>query len=274
MESLELLLKEETVKKRLVRARKSIAQEEIEFEIPVGAELQSRMHRTMEVIYLIFNEGFHSGKKDVLIREDLCGEGIRLAKLLLTNNLTATGDAHALFALFCFHSSRLRSKIDANHEIISLKDQDRNLWYKPLINLGLAQLDKGWESEKGIYHYEAAIAAEHVRALNYESTDWSQILKWYRVLNEMQSSAFIQLNMSTVLLQLANYTDAKAVLESIDQNQLEQRVYLYYGLWAEYYMQIGQLELSLKAIDQAIELVCNESEKAYLEKKRQLILVE
>jgi len=99
-----LLLKEETVKKRLVRARKSIAKLDLEFKIPQGADLPSRLNRVLEVLYLIFNEGFHSGRKEILVRKELCGEAMRFCQMLLKNPFTKTAKAHALFGLMCFHS--------------------------------------------------------------------------------------------------------------------------------------------------------------------------
>lgn len=265
-----LLLKEETVKKRLTRARKAITTEEIAFEIPVGQELPQRLHRVLEVVYLIFNEGFHSGQKDVLVREELCGEALRLCKLLLGNKHTATGDAYALFALCCFHAARLRSKVNEDGEALSLKEQDRSQWYKPLIQMGYRAMGQATTTteELGVYHFEAAIAAEHVMARSYEKTDWKQILAWYQQLHAFQPSPFIKLNMATVQLQLGAFKEAKNLLESIEQEQLEQRAYLYHGLWAEYYHLQGQQQEALKAIDDALAMVTNDVERRFLQKKK------
>lgn len=263
-----LLLKEETVKKRLVRARKAITAEQVAFEIPVGDALPVRLHRVMEVIYLIFNEGFHSGQKEKLIREDLCGEALRLCKLLLTNKHTGTGDAQALFALFCFHSARLRSKVNEHNEVLSLKEQDRSTWHFPLIKMGHETMNKAVQHPFGVYHFEAAIAAEHVMANSYEETNWKQILHWYEQLHRLQPSPFHQLNMATVQLQLGDFKAAKVLLDATDVQALEQRVYLYHGLWAEYHYLQGSKDDGLSAIQRALDLVINESERQYLEKKQ------
>lgn len=263
-----LLLKEETVKKRLVRARKAIAEKDIAFEIPTGAALPHRLQRVLEVIYLIFNEGFHSGQKETLVREELCGEALRLCKLLQNNPHTATGDAQALFALCCFHSARIRSKVNEQGDVLSLKQQDRSLWYAPLIHVGYVALDKAVNHPFGIYHYEAVIAAEHVMAKSYEETNWKQILGWYEELQSLQPSPFIQLNMATVHLQLEAFDQAEALLQLIDENALEQRQYLYHGLWAEYHFKLGSKAEGLKAIDEALAQVSNTSERAFLEKKK------
>lgn len=263
-----LLLKEEAVRKRLQRSRKAIVKEGIAFVIPVGPELADRLPRVLEVVYLIFNEGFHSGKQNTLVREDLCGEALRLCKLLLSNPNTATADAQALFALFCFHAARLRSKVNEAQEVLSLKEQDRSLWYAPLIELGYASLDKAAEGPFGVYHYEAAIAAEHVIAKSYEDTNWGQIFEHYQRLHALQPSAFVQLNMATVLIQMKRYAEAESMLSTIESSALEQRAYLFHGLWAEYYHAIGKEEEGCAAIDRAIAMVRNTSEKNYLKKKK------
>lgn len=266
-----LLLKEETVKKRLSRARKMIQTENIAFEIPNGLDLEHRLARVLEVIYLIFNEGFHSSNRDILIREDLCGEAMRLAKTLLSNTFTATPDSYAVFALFCFQSARLRSKINDQQEIISLKDQDRSTWYKSLIALGNRTMEKAVNTDSfGYYHYEAAIAAEHVKASSYSATDWDKILTWYERLNELEPAPFNLLNMAVVQLQKKNFEAAKELLDKIDPIGLEQRAYLYYGTYAEYAFQIGNGEEALVRIKLAIELVENKSELAYLKMKEEL----
>lgn len=264
-----LLLKEETVKKRLIRARKAIKSHKLSFEIPQGKLLSKRLDRVLEVIYLIFNEGFHSNKKEILIREDLCGEAMRLCRMLLKNKLTASTSAYALFALFCFHSSRLRSKINEQNEIISLKEQDRSLWYQPLIALGNNAMNKAIGAEEfSSYHYEAAIAAEHIAAKTYEETHWDNILMWYERLHEREPSAINCLNRVVVHIQRKDFTAAEQLLKQVAPHELEQRAYLYYGTYAEFYKQNGQISEALLSLEKAIELVNNEAELKYLQRKK------
>ncbi|MDN5204875.1 sigma-70 family RNA polymerase sigma factor [Fulvivirgaceae bacterium BMA10] len=264
-----LLLREETVKKRLVRARKMIQEKHIAFEIPGELNLAPRLDRVLKVIYLIFNEGFHSSRKDMLIREDLCGEAMRLVKVLLNNQYTATPASRALFALFCFQAARLRSKTNDQKEIISLRDQDRSEWYMPLIALGHRTMNKAVDTETfSQYHYEAAIAAEHSQASSYHETNWDKILVWYERLNELEQSPMNLLNMAVVQLQRKDLKAVKSLLEKIQPNLLEQRAYLYYGTFAEYAYQIGNREESLIYIDKAIKLVKNEAELNYLGRQK------
>lgn len=265
-----LLLKEETVKKRLVRSRKMIAQKSVKFEIPLGKNLELRLARVLEVIYLIFNEGFHSNRKEILIREDLCGEAMRLAQVLLKNTITATSESHALFALFCFQTARLKSKINDQNEIISLKEQDRSQWYGPLIKLGHQHMNRAVEATFfGHYHYEAAIAAEHIMAPSYDKTDWDKILLWYQKLNDLEHSPFNLLNMAVVQLQLKKLNEAESLLKQVKPEDLEQRAYLYYGTYAEYYYVSGNNAEAVRLVDKAKELVSNESELNYLARKKE-----
>ncbi len=269
-----LLLKDETIKKRLVRARKSIASSDLEFKIPQGADLPSRLNRVLEVLYLIFNEGFHSGKKEILVRKDLCGEAMRLCQMLLKNSFTETPKTHALFGLMCFHAARMEGKLNEENEIIDLKNQDRSKWFGPLVIIGNQAMIKAVESgEYSTYHYEAAIAAEHLKAKTFEETDWSQIHNYYQQLYELQPTEFNLLNIAFVKMQLGKLEESKAILESFHPKDLEQRAYLYHGAFAEYHLLKNEKSKALNCLDEALKLVKNEAEKRYLEEKRESISI-
>ena len=264
-----LLLKEETIKKRLSRARKSIKDNDIAFSIPQGADLPTRLDRVLEVLYLIFNEGFQSVKNEMVIRKELCGEGMRLCKLLLSNEYTKTDKAYALFALMCFHAARLDSKVNEANELIDLKNQDRSKWHAPLILMGNSAMDQAVKNgHYSSYHYEAAIACEHLISKDFASTDWQKILMWYERLASLQSTPFTRLNIAMVHIQLKAFEKASDLLVEIDPLSLEQRSYLYYGAWAEYYIGQGAFDKALKSLDTAIEHVSSSAEKNYLLKKR------
>ena len=266
-----LLLKEETIKKRLLRARKVIQTDNIAFEIPNDIALTKRLNRVLEVIYLIFNEGFHSNRKDLFIREELCGEAMRLSKILLSNSLTATADSYALFALFCFQSSRLESKIDVNGDIMSIDKQDRSTWFEPLISLGHLNMEKAVESgDYGQYHYESAIAAEHIQATTYSETNWHQILHWYTQLYRIDHTTINALNIAVVQLQLKNFEAVKYQLDHINSADLEQKMYLYMGTYAAYYHEIGASKKAIEYIEQAIKLVENQFELKFLQEKKKI----
>jgi len=265
-----LLTKEDTITKRLRRAKQTIIKNNIQFDFPPPHQVQDRLVRVMEVVYLTFNEGFHSTNTDKLIREDLCGEAIRLCKLLLKREKFRSGSLYTLFALLCFHASRLESKTNDAHEIVDIRDQDRSKWFFPLIQIGNGAMNKAMEYEDvSIYHYEAAIAAEHIKAKTFEETDWSKILIWYTQLLGLQPNTFTLLNIAIVNLQLKHFETVKNILETLVVSDLGQREYLYYGCYSEYYAKRDDLVLAISYIDKAILKTTNSLEKAYLKRKRE-----
>ena len=267
-----LLTKEETIKKRLLRARKVIKTKNLAFKIPQGNELPERIESVLNVIYLIFNEGFHSNKKDILIQKELCGEAIRLCKMLLKNKYTKTSDVYALFALMCFHSARLDAKINTENELLDLKTQDRNKWSFPLIQLGNAMMNKAVKTENfSRYHYEAAIVGEHIKAPSFEQTNWEKILDWYKCLYQLNPTPSYLLTMAVVCLQNKNYIKANYFFEQINPDDLAQRAYLFYGAKADYFNKTNKKKEALKAIDLALGKVTNKLEKEFLEKKKQVL---
>ncbi len=264
-----LLTKEDTINKRLSRAKQTIIANKLKFDFPHQNQIQDRLARVMEVLYLTFNEGFHSTNRDKLIREDLCGEAIRLCKLLLKKEKFRSGALYALFALFCFHASRLESKTNEANEIVDIKEQDRKTWYFPLIKMANVAMNKAMEYEDmSIYHYEAAIAAEHIKAKTFEETNWEKILTWYTLLQELKPDTFTLLNMAIVNLQLNNFDAGKNILDGLSISDLGQRAYLYYGSYAEYYAKRDDLILAISYLEKAISTTSNSLEKAYLTKKK------
>ncbi len=269
-----LLLKPETVKKRLTRARKAINEKKINFKFPSKNKLPERLHSVLEVVYLIFNEGFHSNHQKLLVRKELCGEALRLTKLILSKEELRCGTSYALFGLLCFHSARLETKVDENFESIDLKNQDRSKWYFPLVELGnQAMLKAADYIDYSTYHIEAAIAAEHLKAKSFEATNWKKILELYQELQQVQNSDIVSLSMSIVLIQLNKNQEALEILQNLKTENLEQRTYLYYGVMAKYYKSIGQIKKAVNYLDIAIEKVPNQVEKNYLIKKRDRLIV-
>tara|TARA_R110002096_G_scaffold183981_1_gene362269 strand:- start:13571 stop:14824 length:1254 start_codon:yes stop_codon:yes gene_type:complete len=264
-----LLTKEDTIKKRLSRARKTIQDSKLKFKIPQGNALPQRLESVMEVLYLIFNEGFHSNKQEKLIRKELCGEAIRLTQILLKNTHTRTPDVYALCALMCFHAARLETKTNTENELLDLKTQDRSQWYFPLIKLGNTMMHKAVENtEFSCYHYEAAIAAEHLKAARFEDTNWDKILYWSQCLNTLQPMPSHLLTMAVVCMQKLDYKIAKSYLNKLKPEDFEQRVYLFYGTKSDYYACTNKLDEAIKYIDLAINSVTNALEKDYLQSKK------
>lgn len=263
-----LLSKAESIKKSLQRAKKSIVDNKVKFEIPEGKELKKRLSRVHEVIYLIFNEGYHSTNKTVLIRDELCKEAIRLAKILTNHAYSHSSDTLALMALMCFHSARIPARLDSNHEIIPLAEQDRSKWLQAFVHKGNKYMTEAVETDQySSYHFEAAIASEHLRADTLENTDWNQILIWYEQLYRLHPTPMIVLNKAIVLLQLEQYDSAKSILDSIDPKSLAKREYLYHSTYAEYYKLLGDIDAAIDNLLTAMNSLSNEQEKKFLTRK-------
>ncbi len=139
------LTNEETITKRIYRAKEKIKSEKIELNVPQGKELPQRLDVVLKSLYLLFNEGYNSSHPDQLIREDLCQEAIRLSYLLTTHSITNLPRTNALLSLMCFQASRLQARLDDKGNIILLKYQDRSKWYKPLIEKGFMYLEMATE---------------------------------------------------------------------------------------------------------------------------------
>ncbi len=267
-----LLTKEDTITKRLQRARKTIIEKNIQFDFPPPKELENRLDRVMQVIYLTFNEGFHSTNSKNLIREDLCGEAIRLCKILLKKEQFRTGGLYALFALICFHASRLPGKTNSENEMVDIRQQDRSKWHRPLIEIANQAMNKAtYYEDVSIYHFEAAIAHEHIKAKTFETTDWTKILQWYMKLQELKPSPFNVLNMAIVNLQLNRFKEARLLLDAITVDELEQRQYLYYACYAEYHSKKGNERAAVSFLEKAISKTSNDLERKHLQKKKKLL---
>jgi RNA polymerase sigma-70 factor (ECF subfamily) len=169
----------------------------------------------------------------------------------------------------CFHSARLDAKVNTENELLDLKSQDRNKWSFPLIQLGNAMMNKAVENEEfSSYHYEAAIVAEHLKAPNFEQTNWDKILHWYLHLYKLKPAPIHLLTMAVVCLQSKNYIKANYYFEQLDPEDLEQRSYLYYGAKADYYASIKKKKEAIIYLDIALEKVNNNLEREFLKKKK------
>src|SRR5687767_4167675 len=188
------LKEEETIAKRIYRAREKIRTDNISLELPAASKIKERLEAVLHSLYLLFNEGYHSSHPEQLIREELCEEAMRLGYLLTKHPATTGPRTHALLALFCFQASRLNARLDDKGNIILLKYQDRNLWYRPLIRQGNYFLELATQEETSVYHLEAAIAWLHATSPDFERTNWKAIYHLYTILSEYHPSNIIALN--------------------------------------------------------------------------------
>ncbi|MGN6291702.1 MAG: RNA polymerase sigma factor [Chitinophagaceae bacterium] len=259
------LCAEETIAKRIYRAKEKIRTEKIELQAPQGEELAARLDVVLKSLYLLFNEGYNSSQPDLLIREDLCDEAMRLCHLLTQHPLTRLPRSYALLSLFCFQSSRLKARLDDNGHIIILKYQDRNKWDRSLIRQGFDQLEFAAEPfEISTYHLEAGIASIHAAAPSFEQTDWRSIHHLYEMLYQLQPNPIIALNKAIASAYAIGRQHALQELQKI--TGLENH-YLYFASLGEIYFDMKDLEKAKENFRKAINLTSSLPEKQLLEEK-------
>ena len=224
------LSSEAAIAKRLTRAKQRIREARIAFEIPVGEELTRRLDGVLQSLYLLFNEGYKASGGEHLIREELCHEAIRLTALLAEHPAGNQPRAHALVALMLLNGSRLAARLDRDGNILRLEEQNRSQWDQAMIARGLYHLMQSTAgNEISEYHLQAAIAACHCAAQEYESTDWPRILSLYDRLIEMDDSPVVALNRAVAV---ANVRGARAGIEAVEAIHDRQQLNGYYLLYA------------------------------------------
>jgi RNA polymerase sigma-70 factor (ECF subfamily) len=260
------LTSEETISKRIYRAKERIRHEKIELELPSADELPARLDAVLKSLYLLFNEGYNSSHPDQLIREDLCEEAMRLAYLLTQHQITNTSKVQALLALFCFQTSRLQARLDDRGNIILLKYQDRTKWYQPLIQKGYYYMDRAVTEpfETSVYHLEAAIASLHASAGTFEETDWKNIYFLYDQLYDLQPTPVIALNKA---IASAYAHDKIHALEQLKQIKGLENYYLYHTSIGEVYYELGNRSAARKYYEAALRLTASKQEQQLLRSK-------
>lgn len=213
------LVPEPTIAQRIVRAKRTLAEAHVPFEVPRGPGIAARLASVLEVIYLIFNEGYSATAGDDWMRPALCEEALRLARIL-AELAPKEPEVHGLVALMEIQASRSRARVDASGEPILLLDQNRAQWDRLLILRGLTALERAERlgGAKGPYALQAAIAACHARALTAETTDWTRIVALYGMLAEIVPSPVVELNRAVAL---AMASGPQAGLDLVDALMLE-----------------------------------------------------
>ncbi len=216
------LTSEDTMQKRLYRARQKLKTADIPFELPPADQLADRLDSVLAVLYLMFNEGYQTSRGPSPVRKDLCFEAMRLAALLGERAQFQAPRVFALTALMYFHTARLPARLDDHGDLTLLRDQDRALWSQSLIRRGFASLERARATDQlSRYHLEAGIAAEHCRATSFAATDWQSIKIHYRLLMDLQPSPFVALNHAIAVY----YADGpEAALPLLNQLEKSERL--------------------------------------------------
>jgi RNA polymerase sigma-70 factor, ECF subfamily len=254
-----------TMAQRLARARNKIRNAGIPYRVPPVDLLPERLDALLAVIYLIFNEGYCATSGDTLTRHELCGEAIRLCRLL-TVLLPQSAEARGLLALMLLHDARRETRLDMAGELVLLDEQDRSRWNQVKIHEGISILDEAMAfNDRGPYQVQAAISALHAEARTAAATDWRQIEALYDTLMMMTPSVVVEVNRAVAV---AMAQDAQSGLDIL--LRLESRAdgyYPYHAARADLLRRTNQREAAADAYEKALALCGNRAERGYLQRR-------
>jgi RNA polymerase sigma factor (sigma-70 family) len=259
------LVPEPTIAQRIVRAKRTLAKERIPFEVPRGAELATRLSSVLEVLYLIFNEGYSATAGDDWMRPALCEEALRLGRVL-AELAPGEAEAHGLVALMEIQASRSRARVNSSGEPILLLDQNRAHWDRLLIRRGLAALNRANNlgSARGSYTLQAAIAACHARALTPEATDWARIVALYGELAQITPSPIVELNRA-VAVGMSNGPQAGlALVDALAEETSLENYHLLPSVRGDLLVKLGRFDEARAEFDRAASLTRNVRERELL----------
>ncbi|WP_115944491.1 RNA polymerase sigma factor [Amycolatopsis thermalba] len=259
------LVPEATVAQRIVRAKRTLAQKKVPFEVPAGPELAERLGSVLEVVYLIFNEGYSATAGDDWMRPQLCADAMRLGRIL-AGLAPQEPEVFGLVALMELQASRSRARVTADGEPILLLDQNRARWDRLLIGHGLAALERAEKlSEvRGPYVLQAAIAACHARAGTPEDTDWARIAALYGELAEVAPSPVVELNRAVAVSMAAGPEAALPLVDALAQLPAMARYHLLPTVRGDLLAKVGRREEARAEFERAAALTRNTREREVL----------
>lgn len=257
------LVPEPTIAQRIVRAKRTIRDRGLPYEVPDSDELANRVPAVLAVVYLIFNEGYAAHSGDALVRHDVCDEAIRLGRMLV-DLMPDEPEVSALLALMELQASRAAARTDADGNLVLLADQDRARWDGARITRGLAWLNRAGPMEHaGPYQLQAAIAACHARAASWEATDWRAIVALYDALAAVTPSPVIDLNRAVAIGLADGPAAGLAALTAIDEGTLR-GYHLLPAARADFLRRLGRLPEAAGEYRRALALADNTREQAFL----------
>jgi RNA polymerase sigma-70 factor (ECF subfamily) len=259
------LVPEQTIAQRIVRAKRTLADKRIPFEVPRGAELAERLASVLAVIYLVFNEGYSATAGDDWMRPQLCDEALRLGRIL-AELAPAEAEVHGLVALMEIQASRLKARATPTGEPILLLEQNRARWDQLLIRRGLAALARAEAvgGQRGPYSLQAAIAACHARARTPEQTDWARIVGLYGELADVAPSPIVELNRAVALSMLMGPDAGLRVVDALTSDPALKGYHLLPSVRGDLLAKLGRQEEARAEFERAAGLTQNERERALL----------
>jgi RNA polymerase sigma-70 factor (ECF subfamily) len=261
------LVAEPTMGKRIVRAKRKIADARIPYRVPADEELPDRLRGVLQVVYLIFNEGYAATEGDRLVREELCDEAIRLGELLC-RLMPDDAEVWGLLALMLLHDARRAARVDPSGRYVALDAQDRSLWDQERIGEGLAKLERAVRlRDPREYQLQAAITALQIQAPDAEATDWAQIAELYGALGRLNPSPVVELNRAVAVGLAAGPAAGLELLEPLLADPALERYQPLHAAHAELLSRAGDAEGAARAYERAIALSANAVERAELERR-------
>ena len=260
------LKKPTTIAQRIVRAKNKIREAGIPYEVPETDQLTERLQSVLQVIYLIFNEGYSASNGEQLVKHELATEAIRLGKLL--KKLLPEPEVTGLLALMLLQDSRRYARVDTNGELITLEEQDRNLWDQQQIQQGCELVIQALASQRfGLFTLQAAIAAVHAEAKSFEQTDWQQIVGLYDALLQFNNSPVIRLNRAVAIAMHQGPAAGLTIIEDLlTQGELN-HYHLIYAAKADLCRRINQFDTARLAYQQALALTQQAPEQLFLQRR-------
>lgn len=255
-----------TLAQRIVRAKRKIRDAGVPYEVPGKRDLPGRLDAVLQVVYLVFNEGYSASSGASLTRHDLSSEAIYLGRLLL--ELLPESEVMGLLALMLLQESRRNARTSPDGDIILLEDQDRSLWDRNLIEEGTGLIERALQSpEIGSYTVQAAIAAVHARAPSAEATDWAEIVALYDLLLQATTSPVVELNRAVAVAMLRGPAAGLELTESILARGELESYHLAHSVRAELCRRLGRHEDARRSYRRALDLVQQDPERRFLEQR-------
>lgn len=265
-----LLAETEAIAKRIVRAKRQIREQGIAMELP--ARLDERLDAVLQVVYLLFNEGYSATQGENLLREDLCVEAIRLGQLLTTHTRTTTPSVHALLALLMLQAARLPTRTTSSGALTLLAEQDRSQWNQSLIAAGMRHLAQAAAGNVvSRYHLQAEIAALHATAASDEETNWPAIASLYNELYQMDSSPIVALNRAVAFARWQGAIAGIRLLSEIEDHPALRHYHLLPAVQAHLWVEAGDVQKAAQYYQRALACNCTEPEHQFLQRHLNLL---
>jgi RNA polymerase sigma factor (sigma-70 family) len=259
------LVPEPTIAQRIVRAKRTLAEARVPFAVPRGAELGARLPSVLEVIYLIFNEGYAATRGDEWMRTELCEDALRLGRML-AGHVPDEAEVHGLVALMELQASRARARVGPSGEPILLLDQDRSRWDHLLVHRGLLALARAEAQARplGPYTLQAAIAACHARAPTVAATDWPRIVALYDALVELTHSPVVELNRAVAVAMAFGPAAGLELVDALRDEPLLQSYHLLPSVRGDLLAKLGRNDEARQELERAARLAKNARERDLL----------